>query len=158
MVGEVGLRRKDQLLARCLHHERLRVATLHLPFHFLQHGRLRGEGNAAEWTGPRKNKQRKISAGERGITSAVNKSFQYKSQNKMLLSIHILVIVKVQLLFNNAPINVYEKQKRKGERKVYSSELLFPSPLVGSMFGSVLRRLILFFFSIVACGLSQILY
>lgn len=66
--------------------------------------------------------------------------------------------MKVQLLlFNNAPINVYKKQKRKGERKVYSSELLFPSPLAGSMFGSVLRRLILFFFSIVACGLLQIL-
>jgi hypothetical protein len=43
----------------------------------------------------------------------------------------------------------------EGQGRVQSSLLLPPSPFAGKMEGSVFRRLILFFFSMVACGQEE---
>jgi hypothetical protein len=43
----------------------------------------------------------------------------------------------------------------KGRKGIQSSLLLPPSPFAGKMVGSVFRRLILFFFSMVACGQEE---
>lgn len=53
-------------------------------------------------------------------------------------------------------INVlYSRVDKKG--RIHSSVFLFPSPFAGAIEGSVLRRLILFFFSMVAYGKQKTL-
>lgn len=64
VVADVAIRGQHQLGVRRLDHERFRVASLHLAFQFLQHGRLQRGGEQ----GREKNKPQIISAkGKKGI-------------------------------------------------------------------------------------------